>query len=56
MKPFLGIYCASCRVYFRIYLDREGKEYAGRCPRCLRRVHARVDPRRGLRRRFFIAR
>lgn len=56
MRPFLGIYCTACRVYFRIYLDREGKRYQGRCPKCLRRVRAGVDPERGLRRRFFIAR
>ncbi len=56
MRPFLGIYCAPCRVYFRIYLDWDGKRYTGRCPKCGRYALARVDPRYGCRTRFFIGR
>ncbi|MBU0553315.1 hypothetical protein KKF91_13205 [Myxococcota bacterium] len=35
-RPFLGIYFECCRVYARIYPNKEGTHYVGRCPRCLK--------------------
>jgi hypothetical protein len=54
MKEFLGIMCGHCRVYFRIYKHASGKHYEGRCPKCGRYAKAIIDPKRGLRKRFFI--
>ncbi len=35
-RPFLGVMFECCKVYVRVYQDRDGKHYNGRCPRCLR--------------------
>jgi hypothetical protein len=37
-RRFLGVHFACCGAYARVYVNREGAEYAGRCPRCLARA------------------
>jgi len=37
-RPFLGVMFDCCHAYGRLYPDRFGKAFAGRCPRCGRAV------------------
>ncbi len=41
-RPYLRILFECCQVYQRIYRDRGGAYYQGRCPRCLRAVRFNV--------------
>jgi len=53
-RPFLGIYFRCCHVYWRIYKNRQGTAYEGRCPKCLREVKIGID-KEGISDRFFVA-
>lgn len=52
-KKFLGIYFACCNVYGRIY-NHSGKQYEGKCPRCLRNLTIKIGSG-GVGDRFFVA-
>jgi len=54
-KAFLGIMFECCRVYSRIYKNKEGTHYVGSCPRCGRRLKVRIGEG-GSGNRFFRAR
>lgn len=53
-RPWLAVQWRCCGVYSRIYRNKEGTLYEGRCPRCARSVSARVGPG-GTTNRFFEA-
>ncbi len=52
-RPFLGVNFAACRVYGRLYKNREGTAYVGRCPRCGKLVQVPIGAH-GTAQRFFI--
>jgi len=55
-KPFIGVTFKCCKVYARIYLNKEGTAYEGLCPRCYRKkVVVKVVKNGGTTERFFEA-
>ena len=54
-RKFVGIQFACCGVYARVYANREGTAYEGRCPRCSKPVRLEIGPG-GTDSRFFTAR
>ena len=54
-KKFLGIYFDCCNTYGRLYKNKEGTHYVGRCPRCMRSLKVPIGSD-GTNARFFRAR
>ena len=53
-KSFLGIMFECCNVYGRIYKNKEGTYYIGKCPKCMRQIKIKVGEN-GTNQRFFRA-
>lgn len=53
-KNYLGINFRCCGVYARIYKNKEGTAYVGRCPKCLRQIRVAIGEG-GTNKRFFDA-
>ena len=49
---FLGVMFNCCSVYTRIYKNKDGSAYVGRCPKCLKNVKIPVGEY-GTSERFF---
>ena len=53
-RKFIGVKFNCCGIYVRIYINKEGTAYEGRCPKCFRTVKFRVGDG-GTDNRFFEA-
>ena len=53
-RKFLGIVFQCCRVYARVYINKQNTAYNGMCPRCGKRVEFKIG-RGGTDSRFFNA-
>ncbi|MDH4120200.1 MAG: hypothetical protein OEV94_00635 [Deltaproteobacteria bacterium] len=51
-RPYLSLFFECCRVYQRVYQDRAGTHYLGRCPRCLGSIRFAISPDGTARRAF----
>lgn len=51
---YLGIMFNCCNVYARIYKNKQGTAYVGRCPRCMRTIKVPIGEG-GTNTRFFNA-
>lgn len=41
-RKYIGVQFECCKVYARIYINKEGTAYAGRCPKCMRPITVRI--------------
>jgi len=53
-RPWLAVHWKCCHVYSRIYRNRTGDAYEGRCPACGKLARARIGDG-GVDQRFFTA-
>lgn len=53
-RQFLGVMFNCCNAYGRLYKNKDGTAYVGRCPRCLRSLKVPIGEG-GTNRRFFNA-
>jgi len=54
-RKFIGVWFECCHAYGRLYKNKEGTLYRGRCPKCLRSVQVPINSssEKATSRRFF---
>ena len=53
-KKYVGVRFHCCGLYLRIYVNKEGTAYEGRCPKCAKPLRLRIGDG-GTNHRFFDA-
>jgi hypothetical protein len=53
-RRFVGVHFTCCDIYTRVYVNRDGTAYEGRCPKCAKKVRLEIGPG-GTDARFFTA-
>jgi len=53
-RKFIGVKFNCCGIYVRVYANKEGTAYVGRCPKCFRPVKFKIGEG-GTDHRFFEA-
>jgi hypothetical protein len=53
-RKFIGVKFNCCGIYVRVYINKEGTGYEGRCPKCFRPVKFKIGGE-GVSHRFFDA-
>ncbi len=43
-RPFIGVIFKCCKVYSRVYLNRQRTAFVGWCPRCAKPLRIKVSP------------
>ena len=43
-RPFIGVMFKCCKVYSRIYLNKQRTAFVGWCPRCATQIRIKVSP------------
>ena len=51
-RKYIGVVFKCCKIYQRVYVNRNGDAYEGRCPGCFRLMKVRIGPG-GTDQRFF---
>jgi len=41
-RKFIGVKFNCCGIYVRVYINKEGTAYEGRCPKCFRPVKFKI--------------
>ena len=41
-RKFIGVKFNCCGIYVRIYINKDGTAYEGRCPKCFRPVKFKI--------------
>lgn len=41
-RPYIGVMFECCSVYARIYRNKDGTAYVGRCPKCMRELRMKT--------------
>jgi hypothetical protein len=54
-RKFLGVWFECCHAYGRLYKNKAGTKYIGRCPKCLRSLSVEINANseKATNRRFF---
>ena len=51
-RPYLGVMFKCCKVYSRIYINKQKTAFVGWCPKCAKQMRIKISPE-GTDSRFF---